>query len=349
MNPRDLGRWLGAARTLAQAARLAELAAKRFGRGGEVGRDTYAGDEPIHFVASDRMALPIGDIASADTDDGRVRITANVMGMAGATPALPPAYSELQLQRRRLRDFSFARFLNLFDHRALSFFYRITRKYRWPLQAERAEANGDDPIGRAALALAGFGVDGAHRRLHVADAALVPLVAHLADARRSAASVETVLRAVIGLPLRIVQAQPVWMAVPASEQTRLGSVAGQFAQLGGSTAGAVDGAMIGNAVLDVQHHYVVEIGPVSYAQLQRFCAGTDMRRLVAEICVLAAGMEHRPSIRLLIEPGEIPPLRLGDETMPALLGRTGWLGAPRDGRSPVTDCTIPIHHRMASG
>ncbi|WP_213982294.1 type VI secretion system baseplate subunit TssG [Sphingomonas sp. dw_22] len=339
-----IARWLGGA-TLAQAARVVELAARVAGRKGEVGRDTYPGEEPIHFVASDRMSLPANDIAEIEVQGDQVRITANVLGLAGATPALPPVYSELQLQRRRLRDFSFGRFLNLFDHRALSFFYRITRKYSWPLQAERVDSGQVEPIGRAALALAGFGVEGARTRLRIEDAALVPLAAHLGDARRSADSVETVLRVLTGLDLRVVEANPVWMAVPPAEQTRLGGAGGQFARLGGDSGlGLPDAAMIGAAVLEVQHHYVVEIGPVSHAQLQRFCMDPEARRVVGELCALAAGIEHRPSIRILVPADDIPPLTLAGADAPALLGWTSWLGPPEDRDALVGDCVIPIEN-----
>lgn len=339
-----IARWLGGA-TLAQAARVAELAARAAGRRGEVGRDTYPAEEPIRFVASDRMSLPAGDIAEVEVQGNQLRITANVLGLAGATPALPPVYSELQLQRRRLRDFSFGRFLNLFDHRALSFFYRITRKYSWPLQAERADSGQAEPIARAALALAGFGVEGARARLRIEDAALVPLAAHLGDARRSADSVETALRVLTGLDLRVIEASPVWMAVPPAEQTRLGGADGRFTRLGGDPGpGLPDAAMIGAAVLEVQHHYVIEIGPVSHAQLQRFCRDAEARRVVGELCALAAGIEHRGSIRILVPPGDIPPLTLAGEEAPALLGWTSWLGAPEDRGAPAGDCVIPIEN-----
>ncbi|MBA2920547.1 type VI secretion system baseplate subunit TssG [Sphingomonas sp. MAH-20] len=323
--------------TLTQAARFVEQLALRSGCEAEVGRDAYPGEEPIRFLASDRMALAANDVVDADARGEQFALTVNVLGLAGATPALPPVYSELQLQRRRLRDFAFARFLNLFDHRALSFFYRIARKFAWPLLAERAGKGQPDPVASALISVAGLSTEGVRARLDLSDAALVPLVPHLADARRSAASVETVLRHLTGLPLRVVQACPVWMAVPETEQSRLSGIGSQSAQLGGRWS-----AMIGAAVLDVQHHYIVEIGPVSYAQIQAFCGGSEARRVVSQLCVLAAGLEHRPSIRLLIRAGDIPPLRLGDDSAPALLGWTSWTGAPEGENGIVADCVIPI-------
>ena len=334
------------ATSLPQAARMIEQAARGRRRSGHdgVGSDMPAAEEPLHFVASDRMLLPTGDVAEVDAgDSGAVRVTANVLGLAGATPALPPYYSEIQLQRRRARDRSFAGFLNVFDHRALSFFYRIFRKYNWLLGFERAEAGTHDPVTNVLLAFAGLPTAAMRARLPIADSALVPLAAQLGDIRRSAATLEAVLRHVTGLSLRVIEAEATWMAVPAEEQTRIGSPAfGQFARLGGGDAGALDAAMVGAAVLDVQHHYAVEIGPLAYAELLEFCGDGETLRTVREMCHLVAGIEHRPVVRLRIAKSEIPPLRLGAPATPAFLGRTSWLGDLGDSDEIVADCSIPI-------
>ena len=343
-----------AALTFVQAVRTIEQAAhRRPGVQVEVGADLPLAEEPMHFIASDRMALVASDVADiAEARPGSPpQLTANLLGLAGATPALPPFYSETQLQRRRLRDPSFASFLNIFDHRALSFFYRIFRKYSWLVAIEREPSPGQDPISRAVLALAGFATPGSLARLTLDDAVLIPLAGQLGDQRRSAAGVETVLRTLTGLDLRVVEAEPVWLALPPSEQTRLGGPAHrQFARLGGTEAatglGVLDAALIGAAVLDIQHHYAVEIGPLSHAELLTFCRDDGPSRVVGEACLLAAGMEHQPVIRLSIAAGDVPPLRLGLTAAPALLARTAWLGSPGAPEQVIADCVIPVNRRQ---
>jgi type VI secretion system protein ImpH len=213
------------------------------------------------------------------------------------------------------------------------------------LLAERAGRGERDPVQNMLIAFAGLGVDGVKERLDVPDPALVTLAAHLSNTRRSTASVETVLRLLIGLPLRIDQACPVWMEVPESEQSRLGGPCDRFSQLGDDpriSVGLGQAAMVGASVLDVQHHYIVEIGPLSYGELKDFCCRKERRALISQLCVLAAGLEKRPSIRLLIGVAAIPPLRLGDDETPALLGWTTWLGAPDRASGTADDCVIPI-------
>lgn len=333
--------------TFVQAARTVQSWAHAGGSRAELGRDDLPAAEPARFSASERMFVPANDVAGAEAAGAaQVRILANVMGLAGATPALPPPYSELQLQRRRARDFAFGHFLAIFDHRALSFFWRIAEKYSWPLMTERAGRGDADPVQEMLVTLAGIGTEGARDRLDVQDRSLVTLVGHLSDTRRSAASVEAVLQVMTGLPLRVVQATPTWMAVPPSEQTRIGGFGAQFAQLGqpedAADSGVGAAAMIGAAVLDAQHHYVVEIGPLRYRELQDFCCRRKARREVTQLCALAAGIEQRPSIRLLIATADIPELRLGDAESPAMLGWTTWMGNTQRSGGIADDCLIPI-------
>lgn len=333
--------------TFVQAARAVQVTARRIGKSARVGHDALPEEEPVRFVSSQRLSLPLNDVSEAGQDESeRIRLTANVMGLAGSTAALPPPYSELQLERRRARDPGFSEFLNLFDHRALSFFYRIAEKYSWPLLAERTGPGETDPICDLLLSLGGLAPGFSDGRLDLLEQALVPLNAHLADTRRAAANVETVLRIGTGLDLRVVEAHPTWMAVPPSQQSRIGGTSGQLAQLGSANEdghlGASESAMLGAAVLDVQHHYLIEIGPLSYDELKEFCREPESRRVMTQLAVLAGGFEHRPLLRLLIEETEIPPLSLGQEHAPALLGWTTWLGQVERPGGVSADCVIPI-------
>lgn len=335
--------------TFAQAARVLSLLARRKGRDLAPGRDAIPEDETVRFVASQRMGLPHSDVQDIAQDGKKARLIANILGSAGRTPALPPPYSELQLERRRARDNSFADFLNLFDHRALSFFYRVEEKYRWPLMVERTGTGDHDPIGGMMLALSGMDGRRERERLDLPHAQLIPLTAHLADTRRSRHSVETVLQVTTGMDLEVLEAQPTWMAVPPKEQSRLGfGRLGNFNQLGVPDdlppEESGQAAMIGAAVLDVQHHFLIVLGPMPYERLRAFCAQPELRRLVSQLATLAAGLDQRPSLRLRIAARDVPPMRLGDEAAPAMLGWTTWLGEFESDADILDDCVIPIDY-----
>jgi type VI secretion system protein ImpH len=347
---------------LAQAVRLVEMkvrvagiARRKGGQGsalGEVGGNLPLSEEPVRLVASDRMTLVSNEIAGVfERKGGGLTVTTNVAGLAGATPALPAFYSEVQLQRRRLRDRSLADFLNIFDHRALSFFYRTFRKYNRLVSFEREPETGTDPASRVLLALGGFATPAGSDRLSFADIGLAGMAGQIGNMRRTASGLEAILRHITGMDLNIVQATPVWMPLPDEEQTRLGKPGtAQFAQLGGTDAatglGVADAAVLGAAVLDIQHHYTIEIGPVRHAELLTFCLPDGPAAKIAEVCLLMTGVSYRPALRLLIDADEIPPLRLGAPHAPAILGRATWLSG--EGPTLRSDCVIQIEPGLAS-
>lgn len=347
--------------TLAQAARVLEATARRaLGPDGgasssrpaaRVGEDATLADEPFHFAASDRMHVAVGDVAAVEpgTDGRPPRIVANLMGLVGATPALPLYYSELQLQRRRARDRSMADFYNLIDHRALSFFYRAEVKHDWLLGYERDGGTGRDPVSAALLALEGFAAPGTLERLGFDEAMLTPLAGRLSDRRRPAGTVEAVLRHVTGLDIAVREAVPTWMPLPADEQTRVGtSATRRFARLGESAApgGEPDAAVLGAAVLDVQHHFEIVTAPMAWPDFLACATGGALLRDVRDACRIATGIEQRPTLRLRVDRDALPPVRLGGDVdwdgAPAVLGRTSWLGSVAERGPVLDDCAIPV-------
>lgn len=332
--------------SLAQAARLVERLARRSTgpRRAPVGGDARPGEEALRLRASERMTSVAGDLAaSVVLPDGQVELQANVLGLAGASAALPPQYSEFLLQRRRLRDRGMADFLNIFDHRALSFFYRIHAKHdrAMAFESQPAKANSADTVTALLQALGGLGNAAARPRIAGGSEWLGPLAGEIGGIRRSAATLRAVIARLTSRPVRIVEATPRWLPLPTSEQTRLGDVLnGKHHQLGGgASAGS---AVVGGAMLDIQHHYTVELGPLPHDELLGYCREPDRTREIGELCMLVTGSAHRARLRLLVEAQSVPPLRLGDLQTPALLGLTSWMPGGSSDAQFLTNCEMDL-------
>ena len=328
-----------------QAVRLIEREAALSGRARQapVGGDAEPEVEAVRLRASERMTTVAGDIAAGVVlPGGTVELQVNLLGLAGAAPALPPQYSEFLLQRRRLRDRAMANFYNLIDHRALSFLYRIHRRHDRAMAYERSRPDGErDSITRMLLALGGLMSDHVRGRITDGDEWLAPSAGHVGGIRRSAATLEALIGRMTGRSVRIVQAEPHWIALPATEQTKLGdSLNGQHNRLG--LAGDGGSAVVGGAVLDVQHHYTVELGPLSYHEFLGYCRQPDRPRRIGEICMLFGGSAYRPTLRLKIASGEVPALRLGDVDAPAFLGWTSWMRCADSPAIILKDCEIGL-------
>ena len=91
----------------------------------------------------------------------RRRWSSRFLGLTGPSGALPRHYTELLLQRIREKDFSLRDFLDLFNHRLISLFYRAWEKYNWPVAYERSQLDNPggepDPVTRSVYCLVGMG------------------------------------------------------------------------------------------------------------------------------------------------------------------------------------------------
>ena len=138
--------------------------------------------EAVRFRALPSLSFPAGaisDLRSVLSSDPFAHsvpppeMLVTFLGLTGPSGALPRHYTELLLQRIREKDFSLRDFLDLFNHRLISLFYRAWEKYNWPIAYECAWVDGGaaepDPITQAVYCLDGLGTPGLRRRLELDD------------------------------------------------------------------------------------------------------------------------------------------------------------------------------------
>ena len=65
-------------------------------------------------------------------------MTVAFMGLTGPLGVLPRHYTDLLLERGRRKDWTLRDFLDIFNHRLISLFYRAWEKYRLPIVYEAA-------------------------------------------------------------------------------------------------------------------------------------------------------------------------------------------------------------------
>ena len=299
------------------------LARARAEGGPPVGADVRPDAEPVRFHAADGMRFPETELAAppdpASGPADRTDLTVAFMGLTGPSGVLPDHYSELVVERRRARDPGLALFLDLFNHRAVSHFYRAWAKYRLPVAYEEARGSLDDGFSRTLAALAGLGLTALKPRPD--QAALLGLAGPLSRRVRSADGLRRILSALFDLPVRVEELQGRWIDIGEDDRTRLGSAEhpeGSFARLG------VD-AVAGASTYDVQGRIRLRFGPMGLDRFRSFFAADGPRREVSDAVRMTVGSAVDFDLRLVLRREEAPPLRLGDPDSPALLGRTTWL------------------------
>lgn len=101
-----------------------------------------ANAEPIAFRSKVGLDFPASDLVSADFPEDAahpVRLTVAFMGLAGGSGPLPPPFTDLVIQRTAARDYATRDFLDIFNHRLISFLYRSRKKHRIALNSRPPE------------------------------------------------------------------------------------------------------------------------------------------------------------------------------------------------------------------
>jgi type VI secretion system protein ImpH len=289
-----------------------------------VGRGARPGDEVARFRTHASLAFPpsaIHEVKEA-ADPGRpADMTVAFMGLTGPLGVLPRHYTEILLERASLKDFTFADFLALFDHRLLSLFYRAWEKYRVPIGYEHARSRGEglDPASTYVFDLVGLGTTGLRGRFQaLADESLLYYAGLLGQRPHGATGLQGILQDYFGVPVQVSQFKGQWLTLSEESQSRLGR-----SEEGGSRVGD---AVLGGRVWDQQAGFRLRVGPLGFGQFQGFLpSGTAFAPLV-ELTRFFAGQELDFDVQLVLRAGDVPRCRLGDTGAQApRLGWSTWL------------------------
>ncbi|HZB90322.1 MAG TPA: type VI secretion system baseplate subunit TssG [Stellaceae bacterium] len=296
-----------------QAVHLLERLMPRAPR---VGETSGLRPEPVHFRSSLMAAFPASEIdrlALGARPGEPPEMTVNFMGLAGGFGPLPPPLSEHVLARARRGDTAGRDFLDIFNHRLVSLFYRARAKHRPSL----ARGTPDEaPFALYLFALIGLAMPELRRRTAFPDRALLHYAGLLAQRPRSLHGLERVVADYFGVPAKGRSLEGRWLAIDEREQTRLG--------LSGRNAGLGQGAVLGRRAWDQQAGLRFVLGPLSFVQFGEFLPdGNGHRRLLALIGFYAE-TPIEPELRLVLRRDEIPGSRLGRQHG-AKLGWTSFL------------------------
>ncbi len=308
---------------LYQAVRLLEkMAPERV----SVGEGSEPDSEAVRFVSRVGFDFPASEVQEvALQNDGKpVRLTVNVMGLAGALGPLPAPFSEMLLQRVAAKDTAFRDFLDIFNHRLVSLLYRARKRTRPGLAWERPD---NEPSARTAFALLGLGTDGLRGRMDIEDRALLQYTGLVARRARSAVGLEVVLADYFGVGIRCTQLLGRWLEVSEDQRTAIGTLGGRNHALTAVGSGAV----LGGRVWDQRGRFEVRVGPLTLGQFLDFLPIGRGYRSLAQLIRLYAGNEHDVDVRLTLQAAEVPPCRLGAGP------RLGWsLGYARSRSKGMT-------------
>lgn len=272
--------------------------------------------EVVRFRSDVSSAFPSAAVRDAVAPDAEQpgQLTVSFMGVAtpGVFGALPRRYAEeFRFQARNKNPAPLA-FLDIFNHRLLSLFYRSAEKSRLALSFD----GGSNVFERALYAVLGLGTDGLRGRLPLDERMLVARAGLLAMRPMPAGALGSVIRSLFQQPVEIQQFVPECYFMEPNDQNRLG--------LASSRLGA--DLYLGEEIALVQSKFRVRLGPLTREAYHEFLPDRPAFRALVEVVRFGveAGMDF--DLNLVLRAEDVAPLQLGKPQLwSARLGWTSWL------------------------
>jgi type VI secretion system protein ImpH len=282
--------------------------------------------EVVRLAAHNSLAFPPSQIHSLEwREDQPPRMTVNFMGLTGPEGVLPLYYTQLIAERIRARDTALRDFLDIFNHRIISLFYRAWEKYRFTIEFERGER---DRVFQHLLDLIGVGTPGLQGRQPVPDHSLVYYAGLLAQKPRSAEALRLILMDYFEVPVEIEQFAGAWFPLDLGTQCCLRDGRTSSEQLG-------YGAIAGDEIWSEQSRVRIRMGPLTLEQYRDFLPSGTAYEPLRAITKFFSGDEMDFDVQLILRREDTPGCELGagDEQAPKL-GWISWMNTAGMNRDP---------------
>lgn len=239
------------------------------------------------------------------------RITVNFMGLYGVAAPTPTYLTELigftDVDADELTDF-----LDLFNHRILSLFYRAWVKYRYPW---RYEPGGKDEVSGQLLSFLGLGDPEVREKTGLPASRLLRYLGLLALRTRPPVGLKLLVSDYFGgIETRVEERMFRWVPIPPEGQNRVGIANSQL---------GVD-LSVGEKVPDRTGKFRISLGPLHFEEYLGLLPDTRRFRDLCALARLWVGDRFEFDVELVVRREEIPEMQMGEGSL-ARLGWTGWV------------------------
>jgi type VI secretion system protein ImpH len=317
----------------------------------EVGYHRDPRDERLRFVGNASLKFPSCEIlkitpAVAEDENepdpnqlaDRYQMQVNFLGLYGTTGVMPQFDTQRLINVGRRANVEKA-FLDLFNHRAISLFYRIWEKHRFYIgyeRNEREENRGPDPFTERLQAIFGLGIPTVQNRLALRDEAFLYYAGQFGRGTRSAISLERMLNDFFSFPVEVIQFVGQWLTLDATNQSQMPTESqplGVNCSLGSTF-------ILGDRVWSRDGKFRLRLGPLSYEDFDRILTqGTEILAL-SQFTRMYVGMQYDFDVQLVLAKESVPEMQMSGSS-DLRLGSNTWL-ITRKPDNDVDDCKIEV-------
>ncbi|AXY34281.1 type VI secretion system baseplate subunit TssG [Yersinia pseudotuberculosis] len=275
-------------------------------------------DDPVRFRPHPGMGFPVSELKALETDpeqpDAPLTARTTFMGLYGVDSPLPTAYIDDITQQREGHE-ALEGFLDIFNHRFMTQFYRIWRKYSYPATFE---SGGKDSTSQSLLGLIGMGIPGSQQHFATPTSRFLALLGVMRQPGRTAEGVQALVRLLAPFTQADVTPHCLRTVRLTSQMT--------FADEGGNW---LDGyTVLGDEAIDANSQLLISLQTEDRDEAGDWLPDGPLYTDFLVLLRVYLGWRYRACIQLTVATRLLPALVL-DET-PVRLGLTGVLGLDDD-------------------
>ena len=296
-----------------------------------LGSTAHPADDPVRFRPDPGMGFPAGELKAIEIDPDHPERPATVrtrlLGLYGVDSPLPTAFVDDIAQRREGHE-ALESFLDIFNHRIFTQFYRIWRKYSYPATFESGAA---DATSQCLLGLIGLGIPGTAKQIATPVSRFLALLSVMRLPTRNAEGIRALVRLLA--PNTKTQVTPHWpkkiaLIQPASLSTHHPVCLSQ-------------GTPLGSTGQDANTQLLLNLFTVDTREASGWLPGGQLHKDLLVLLRVYLGWRCTAQLQLVLPVRCLPLPVLGGS--PVYLGLTGMLGLGSDALQKDDNETVTIN------
>lgn len=279
-----------------------------------LGSTSHPAHDAVRFRPDPGMGFPASELKSIETDEHHPTRPASVrtrlLGLYGVDSPLPTAYLDDIAQRREGHE-ALEAFLDIFNHRVFTQFYRVWRKYSYPASFE---PGGKDATSQCLLGLIGLGIPGTAKQIATPVSRFLALLSVMRLPTRNAEGIVSLVKLLA--PNTIASVTPHWPQKVLLEQPASLSSNGRVSLSQGTPLGSVGH--------DANSQLKLTLFTDNPAEAKGWLPGAQLHNDLLVLLRVYLGWRCTAKLQLSLPARSLPKPELG--RAPILLGMTAAVG-----------------------
>ncbi|VVQ17346.1 hypothetical protein PS938_04406 [Pseudomonas fluorescens] len=296
-----------------------------------LGSTAHPADDAVRFRPDPGMGFPAGELKAIETDEAHPERPATVrtrlLGLYGVDSPMPTTFLDDIAQRREGHE-ALEAFLDMFNHRIFTQFYRIWRKYSYPAAFE---AGGSDATSQCLLGLIGLGIPGTAKQIATPISRFLALLSVMRLPTRNAEGITALVKLLA--PNTQARVTPHWpQKVPLVQPASLSAT---------HPVSLSQGTPLGGVGVDANSQLHLALFTEDLIEARGWLPGSQLHNDLLVLLRVYLGWRCTAKLQLSLPIHSLPKPVLGGA--PVLLGMTGVLGLGSDAWQVGEHDTITIN------